>query len=118
MMQDLDQFEEMIQTAISTLTTAEALQKLQDADVPCAKCHTLDEVINQPQIAANNSLELINHPLLGKMRAVRSPARFNGEQLSLSKPCPAHGEDTIAVLHELGLSEADIASLKESKIVA
>lgn len=117
LMADMNQFREMVSVQIAALTTEQALQKFRDVDVPCARCLDLVEVIDQPQILANNTVEVIEHPLMGKMRAVRSPARFGGEQLPLSKPCPAHGEDTDSVLSELGLTGEEIETLRSNKII-
>ena len=117
MMEDMNQFREMVTRHVAALTTEQALQKFEDADVPCARCLDLLEVIEQPQIQANKTIEVVKHPLMGKMRVVRSPVRFGGELLPLSKPCPAHGEDTDSVLSQLGLSVAEIETLRSDEII-
>lgn len=118
MMEDLPKFTDMMQIETMKFTTEEMLQKFREADVPCAKCLGLKEAIEQPQIAANNTMEVLTHPLMGEMRAVRSPARFGGQQLPFAKPCPAHGQDTDSVMQELGLSDSDIQSMKADKIIS
>ena len=118
MMGDLPQLMEMMQAETIKFTTEEMLRRLNEADVPAAKCLSLSDTINQPQIEANNTMAEIEHPLMGRLRAVRSPARFGGEQLPFSKPCPAHGENTHQVMQELGLSDSEIENLiSEGKIL-
>ena len=57
----------LVSEAFSHLTTDEALQKLQDQDVPCAKCLSLEEVLGQAQLVANDSLTIMDHPSMGSM---------------------------------------------------
>jgi crotonobetainyl-CoA:carnitine CoA-transferase CaiB-like acyl-CoA transferase len=58
------------------------LQKLQDQDVPCAKCLSLDEVLSQQQRVANESLATFDHPSMGFMRVMKTAPRFGGEVLA------------------------------------
>ena len=112
-----DEFANMTAAFFAALSTEEALSRLQAADVPCASCLGLEAAIAQPQVVANNSIEVVEHETLGQMRAVRSPARFHGEQLSFSSPCPLHGEHTEAILSELGVSAEEITTLRETDAI-
>ena len=115
---NLGEYRSILSDAYMALTTDEALQKLQDHDVPCAKCHDRDEVLNQPQLAVNNSVEVQEHPIMGSLRVVKTPARFSGEVLSAGAPAPAHGEHTDAVLSSHGVDAQRLQSLKDSGAVA
>ena len=48
------------------------LAKLKEADVPCARCLDRDEVLAQEQLTANDTVEVIDHPIMGQMRIVKS----------------------------------------------
>jgi crotonobetainyl-CoA:carnitine CoA-transferase CaiB-like acyl-CoA transferase len=111
-------FEDLINTAIADWTTEQALANMLAADVPCARCLDRAEVLAQPQLAANNTLAEVDHPHMGKLRAVRSPVRFGGAQFDMGRPCPAHGEHTHSILQEAGLSAAEIETLARQQIVA
>ena len=117
MVQDRPAFRELYADAIATMTTEEALGRLRQADVPSAKCLDIKEVLAHPQLAANDTIELTQHPLMGQMRNVRSPTRFGGEQLPLSKACPSLGEDTFNLMRELGVSDSEIKSLADDKVI-
>ena len=85
--------------------------------MPCAKCLDLEEVINQEQLIANNSIELQDHPLMGSMRVMKSPPRFGSEILEPGSPSPAHGQHTDDVLASFNLDAAQIQSLKADGVV-
>ena len=99
------------------MTSDEAMQKLQEKDVPCAECHNLEEVINQPQIDASDTVLVRDHPLMGSMRVVKSPSRFSGEQSEPGYHCPAHGENTESLLKEWGYTEEQIAGFRQKKVI-
>jgi crotonobetainyl-CoA:carnitine CoA-transferase CaiB-like acyl-CoA transferase len=91
---------------------------MQEADVPCARCLDKDEVLAQEQLAANDSVEIMSHPIMGEMRVVKSPARFGGERLTPSRPSPDHGEHTHEVLADFAIDNERIVALAEQGIVA
>lgn len=115
---NLGEYRDILSDAFMALTTDEALKLLQENDVPCAKCHTLDEVVAQPQLEANKSFDVQIHPLAGKIRVIKTPARFGGEVLGVGSPAPAHGEHTESVLKFFGVSDDRLQSLKDAGTVA
>lgn len=118
MVANLDQFRALIGEAYLQHTTDEVIAMLKEADVPCARCLTKDEVLEQEQLAANDTIEIIDHPLMGKMRIIKSPARFGGERLSPSRPGPDHGEHTREVLEEFSVGAARIDELAANGVVS
>lgn len=118
LMVNFEEYRAIMAEAFSKLTTEEALRRLQENGVPCAKCHTLDEALAQEQLAANGSVEVQEHPLMGKVRVFKSPARFGGEALEPGRPAPAHGEHTDSVLDSLGIDAERTASLKASGTIS
>ena len=87
-------------SAFSELTVSEAIERLEKEDVPCSKNITLDELMDHPQIKANELLQQISSVHQGSVRAIRYPAIFNGEKLINSKPAPSLGEDKETVLNK------------------
>ena len=115
---NIDEYRALLSEAFQSFSTDEILKKLMDNDVPCAKCLSHEEVLAQPQLSANNSVEVYDHPLMGSMRIMKAPPRFGGEVLEPGGPSPAHGEHTDTVLAEFGLDGDRIGALKEKGIVA
>jgi crotonobetainyl-CoA:carnitine CoA-transferase CaiB-like acyl-CoA transferase len=118
LIENIEEFMEMTKEGFSNMTSEEAIQKLQENDVPCAECHNHEEVINQPQIDASDTVLVRDHPLMGSMRVVKSPSRFSGEQSEPGYHCPAHGENTESLLKEWGYTEEQIAEFRQNNVIS
>ena len=118
LIQNLEEFRAALADAFLQLTTDEALKRLRENEVPCARCYTLDEALDQEQLVANRSIEVQDHPLMGRMRVFRTPARFGGNILEAGSPAPAHGEHTDAVLESFGIDAGRLTALRESGTVS
>ena len=68
-------------------------------------------------VRALGILEDSVHPLAGQMRQPRPAARFAKTPSKTGAPAPGLGQDTDAILAELGLA-GRIAELREAGIVA
>jgi CoA:oxalate CoA-transferase len=88
-------------TIFESLTVDDALQKLQDEDVPCSKTISLDELMTHPQIEANNLFQSINSGIQGKVRALRYPTKFDDNEMFNDKPAPALGEHKQEIIESL-----------------
>src|SRR5689334_415115 len=105
---------QMTQDVLIGRPSAEWLQKLTAADVPCGPVLTRSEMIRHPHVQALELLEEYQHPKAGRLRQTRAAARFSKTPPSIRRGAPALGQDTEAVLAELGYSAADIAGLREA----
>jgi len=117
LIENIEEFREMTKDGFSNMTSEEAMQKLRENDVPCAECHNLEEVFDQPQIDASDTVLVRDHPLMGSMRVVKSPSRFSGVQSEPGYHCPAHGENTESLLKEWGYTEEQIAEFHQKKVI-
>ena len=117
LIENIEEFKEMTKDGFSNMTSEEAMQKLRENDVPCAECHNLEEVLDQPQIEASDTVLVRDHPLMGSMRVVKSPSRFSGVQSEPGYHCPAHGENTESLLKEWGYTEEQIAEFHQKKVI-
>lgn len=115
---NFEAYRAILREDFAALETDEAIRRLQANDVPCAKCLSLDEALAQPQVVANQSLELQAHPAMGQIRTLRNPPRFGGELTPVPTASPGHGEHTDSVLESVGISEEQRLVLRESKVIA
>ncbi len=104
--------------ALATMTVAEALAALKEADVPSAPVLSREQLLDDPQVAHNRTIIESTHPTAGRIRTARPPARFSKTPTAIERHAPGKGEHTDEILGELGHDAAAIARLREAGIVA
>jgi crotonobetainyl-CoA:carnitine CoA-transferase CaiB-like acyl-CoA transferase len=96
----------------------EAMSELETARIPCGPVYDLDEVLHDPQVCERRLLEFVK--LDGEERPVplaHMPIRLGELSRGPLQRAPCLGEHTDSVLQEVGLSEQEIARLRELKVV-
>jgi formyl-CoA transferase len=98
-------------------TSAEWVELLNDAGVPCGPIYKINEMFADPQVQHVGAAQPVT------MQDGKS-VNLNGQPVSLSRtpsrlaaPPPGRGEHTDDVLAEFGFSKQEIAALHESKTV-
>jgi crotonobetainyl-CoA:carnitine CoA-transferase CaiB-like acyl-CoA transferase len=88
-------------------------------DIPVGAINHLGQVVEHPQVRARGSLIELDHPKVGRVRAVRSPVRLSRTPAQPRTPAPLHGQHTREVLKEvLDMKADDIARLEAAGVVA
>ena len=82
-------------------TVDEAIEALRNNDVPCSPYVPREEVINQPQVIASNTIFQMESPYQGKLNAVSHPAIFDGHRLKVDKTAPSLGQDRDKIINQL-----------------
>jgi formyl-CoA transferase len=98
-------------------TTAEWLAFCEEADVPATPIVALDDLPNVSHLQAVGMFQTMLHPTEGVITYVRPPTKFARSPASVRLPAPVLGQDTEAILAELGYSPAEIAALEEKKVI-
>lgn len=106
-----------MQEYISQHTTAEWLERLDAADVPCAPILRRSEIIHNEQVVARDLIVELDQPTVGKIRQPKPAARFELNEAVIGGPAPRIGEHTREVLAELGYDERAISKMVEDKAV-
>ena len=73
-------------------TTDEWLEIFQDLDIPCARIASLDEVFNDPHLAAVGLFQKATHPTEGEIVMTQLPLRFSDTKVSIDRMQPKFGE--------------------------
>jgi CoA:oxalate CoA-transferase len=90
----------------------EALERLLvEAGVPCSPVNDYEQLFEHEHIRARKVLEEVEHPRMGKTRAVRNPVLFDRDGPSIRRPAPLLGEHSREILRELGRTDAEIDAL-------
>jgi formyl-CoA transferase len=93
-------------------------RRLQECDVPHSVVATLDDVVADRQMAANDVFVEIDDPALGRVRTVDTPMKIEEYPKAKRSGAPRLGEHTRAILAEAGYRGHEIDSLIESRVVA
>lgn len=92
---------------------------LDDADLVWAPVQTSDQVVVDPQAHAAGAFVDVTRKNGEVYKSVASPVRFHdGEDAQPRGDTPGFGEHTDEVLLEIGLSQAEIDTLRQKQIVA
>lgn len=108
----------LLNAEIAKWDTDEICARLDAEDVPFAKINAVGDVHADPQIVHRGSLVEFDDPDFGRTRMPAPAARFTATPSSIRYRAPLMGEHTDEVLGELGYGEAQIAELKNAKVVA
>ena len=106
-----------IEARLVSETTEYWIDKLNAAGVPCGRVMGLGEVFADPQVIDQEMVLSQEHPGHGTVRMLGFPIKFAESPCALRHPAPEIGADTDAVLQELGYSAAEIAILRQARVV-
>ena len=89
------------------------------AGVPVAPINMLADVVNDDHIAnAREMFVHLQHPVIGDMIVPGNPVKLMDTKPEITKCAPDLGQDNKEIYEGvLGLSDADLARLKEEKVI-
>ena len=93
------------------------LAKLEEAQIPCGPIYTPEQSLNDEHILARGMIVELEHPAIGRIRALGNPMKLSQTGVSYRLPPPKLGEHTEAILAELGYEAEQIAALREEGVV-
>jgi itaconate CoA-transferase len=102
------ELQQAIESAFSTLTTTEVIERLGSAGIAWARLNTVDGFLDHPQLAARDVWREIGSPA-GPLRAMIPPVRMDGVEPAMGD-VPALGQHTEVILEEMGIARQTIAA--------
>jgi crotonobetainyl-CoA:carnitine CoA-transferase CaiB-like acyl-CoA transferase len=91
--------------AAATMTTADAIGRLEAEQVPCGVVIAPEDLAADPHARAIGLLVDSESPAVGRLRQPRHPAEFGSVRPPTGGPAPTLGQHTDAVLTELGYGD-------------
>lgn len=98
-------------------TRQDIVAALDEAGVPAAPINSIDQVLADDQIRHRQMLRHLPHPIAGHLPQIVSPIRMQDASLRFDRPPPTLGQHTRSILEEIGMSDADIATLAAEYII-
>ena len=108
---------ELVAERLRTRTTAEWVDLLNEAGVPCGPVYRMDEVFADDQVRHLRMTAAVEHPRLGSLELLRNAVTMTDVAPSVRGPSPLPGQHTDEVLSELGLDEAERAELRRQGVI-
>lgn len=87
------------------------------ADVCLTPVLGIDEIEHDPHLQARNMIVEHDHPIYGRLKTIGMPLKFSHAGKGEVKPAPMLGDDTIAIMQELGYSESEIREMQKKRII-
>lgn len=108
---------EMFEEICAAFPSEELLRRCQEADVPAVAVLDPTEVVDDEQVQAREAIQVVEHPVVGRMRVPRQGARFSDDGEAAPTPAPTHGQHTDQILGSLGYTAEEISDLRSSGTV-
>jgi crotonobetainyl-CoA:carnitine CoA-transferase CaiB-like acyl-CoA transferase len=102
---------------LAQMTQAEAFALLEPTGAWLAPVRTLAEALADPAVVASGIVQEIDTDYGGHYRVVKEPLKMTATPLVSDRPAPNHGEHSVEILAELGISPARIDSLLSEHVV-
>ena len=91
-------------------------QDLLAGHVPVAPVYTLGAALDNPWLETIGMRDRVAHPDNPELNILANPLKFNGERLP-NRAAPLLGEDSDAILADLGYDEATVENLRKNGVI-
>jgi itaconate CoA-transferase len=105
----------MIAEILRTLTLEEAVERLECAGIAHSRTNSVEDLIEHPQHTARGRTQQVASPV-GLLQALAPPILLDGVEPRMDA-IPALGQDTDAILTELGYTPEQIQNLRKEGVV-
>ena len=115
--QNRDALSEEIEAALAGGDVSEWVQRINAAGVPCGPVLDIAQVFADPQVLARDMLVQLPHPEVGTFKTTGLPVKLSQTPGRIARRPPLLGEHTDEVLRECGITDAEIARLREQGVI-
>jgi crotonobetainyl-CoA:carnitine CoA-transferase CaiB-like acyl-CoA transferase len=107
--------EEIVEKVFLERTHQEWLRRLRENRLPYGEVKGIAEVLAHPQVIARKMIREMESPV-GSVPVIASPLRLSDSPPRLD-PIPALGQDTLAILREIGYGDGEIENLRRNQVI-
>src|SRR5499425_578582 len=106
-----------IERVTQTKVSADWIEIMNKAGVPCGPIYTLEETFNDPQVQHLGIAQTVESPKLGPTTIIGQAFRLSRTPSHLVSAAPECGADTDDILRELGYGADAIAALRARQVI-
>ncbi|MGG0935717.1 CaiB/BaiF CoA-transferase family protein [Brevibacillus centrosporus] len=107
----------IISARIAEMDRQEIIHKLDQAGVPAGPIHTIDQVLNHPQVLAREMVLEVEHPIVKDLKMPGFPVKLSDTPAQVHRHPPLLGEHTEEILLEMGFLPEQIEGWRASKVI-
>src|SRR5688572_2597139 len=107
----------ILNESLAQKTSAEWIEILNQAGIPCGPIYKVDEVFADPQVRHLGVATPVEHPKLGRYPVLANAAVLSRTPARVAAATPEIGQHTDEVLQELGYGAGEIKKLREGGVV-
>ncbi|MED1795270.1 CaiB/BaiF CoA-transferase family protein [Brevibacillus nitrificans] len=107
----------IISARIAEMDRQEIIHKLDQAGVPAGPIHTVDQVLNHPQVLAREMVLEVEHPIVKDLKMPGFPVKLSDTPAQVHRHPPLLGEHTEEILLEMGFLPEQIEAWRATKVV-
>ena len=96
--------------------TDQWVQRLEQIDIPHSRINTLDDLLHDPHLRQTGFFNTSDN-LNGRQRSVSQPITYHGVDSIPDSAAPEIGENTFAILEQLGYSTEQIVELQRAGVL-
>ncbi|MGH8641119.1 MAG: CaiB/BaiF CoA transferase family protein [Burkholderiales bacterium] len=116
-LKNIDALQVEIEKVFAAQPTEHWVKRLDAAGVPGGPVFNYVQAFDNEHSRARNMVVEIDHPKIGRMKAIGNPVKASAELARSRLPAPWLGQHSAEVLRRLGYKDADIASLFTDGVV-
>ncbi len=109
-----DALEPLLEAAFRRCEREALIEAFNARGIPCGPVYSYADVVQEPQVFANDYIVPLQHPRWGTLQAVGLPVQLSRTPGRVAGVAPEPGEHSDEVLRELGFDDAEIAALREA----
>jgi len=98
-------------------TTAEWVELLNSARIPCGPINQMDQVFADEQVKHLGVAQVMHSPVRGDVEIIGQPVHLTRTPSNIVQPTPEMGEHTERVLAEIGILRAELEQLKSTGVI-
>ena len=112
-----DALREIVAPLLLLRARGDLIASLRAAGVPCGSVRDVAEALDDPQLAARQIVEWVEHAAAGHLRVLGLPVKLSATPGTVRTAPPTLGQHTDVVLLELGFGDGDIAEVRRHSAV-
>ena len=112
-----DELNAEIAKIVAEKTSAQWVERLTEAGVPCGPIYRIDEMFDDPQVQHLGIAQPLSTQPFGETRALAQPFQLDRTPSGFAASPPNRGQHTVEILEELGVSAEECAQLQQQSVV-